>query len=84
MPRSEDERLVALEARCACEDPRFARAMSIGRPRRPREFRRTGAWWALAVTTAVLIGGVIVANGLLIATGLVGVGVAAQLLDPPT
>ena len=30
MPRSEDERLVALEARCACDDPLFARAMSIG------------------------------------------------------
>lgn len=84
MPRSEDERLVALEARCACEDPRFARAMSIGRPRRPREFRRTGVWWALGIATAVLVGGVIVANGLLIATGLVGVGLAAQLLDPPT
>lgn len=83
MPRPEDERLVALEARCACDDPRFARAMSVGQPRRPREYRRTGAWWALAVATVVLVAGVVLANGLLIAAGLVGVGLAAQSVDPP-
>lgn len=83
MPRSEDQRPVALAARCACGDPRFPRVMSIGRPRGPRGYRRAAAWWALVAATAVLVVGVILAQGLLIATGLVGVGVAAQLIDPP-
>ncbi|MFF7446506.1 MULTISPECIES: DUF3040 domain-containing protein [unclassified Streptomyces] len=83
MPRSEDERPVVREARCACDDPRLARAMSVGRLRRPREYRRLGTWWALVAATAVLVGGVVLAQGLLIATGLVGAGLAARLIDPP-
>jgi hypothetical protein len=56
--------------------------MRSGRPARPREYRRTGAWWALAVGVAVLGSGVALAQGLLIAAGLVLVGMAAQLADP--
>lgn len=82
MPQSDDERLVALEARLAREDPRFAEALRAGRPAPPREYRRTGAWWMLLTAVAVLVTGVVLADGLLIATGLVLAGIAVQLLDP--
>ncbi|MFF6953892.1 DUF3040 domain-containing protein [Streptomyces iakyrus] len=82
MPQSEDHRLVDLEARLEQEDPRFTRAMRFGRPARPREYRRTGAWWGLALGVAVLACGIVLAQGLLIAGGLVLVGMAAQLADP--
>ncbi|KOG31020.1 DUF3040 domain-containing protein [Streptomyces resistomycificus] len=82
MPQSDDELLVALQARFERDDPRFARAMSAGRPFQPREYRHTRAWWSLAVALAVLVAGVVVADGLLIATGLVLAGMAAQLFDP--
>ncbi|MGX5207863.1 DUF3040 domain-containing protein [Streptomyces violaceus] len=82
MPQSGDERLVDLEARLEREDPRFARALRSGRPARPREYRRTGAWWGLALGVAALGSGIALAQGLLIATGLVVVGMSAQLVDP--
>lgn len=82
MPQPDDERLVALEARFERDDPRFARAMRAGRPSRPREYRHTGAWWSLLVALAVLVTGVVVGHGLLIAAGLVLAGMAAQLFDP--
>ncbi|GHH95343.1 DUF3040 domain-containing protein [Streptomyces capillispiralis] len=82
MPQSDDERLVDLSARLAHEDPRFARSLSAGRPARPREYRRTGARWLLAVGVTMLVGGVAVADGLLIAAGLVLTGITVQLLDP--
>ncbi|MFF5967818.1 DUF3040 domain-containing protein [Streptomyces collinus] len=82
MPPSEDHRLVDLEARLEQEDPRFTRAMRSGRPAQPREYRRRGAWWGLALGVAVLACGIALAQGLLIAGGLVLVGMAAQLADP--
>ncbi|MFD8224092.1 DUF3040 domain-containing protein [Streptomyces massasporeus] len=82
MPQSEDQRLIDLEARLEREDPRFTRAMRTGRPARPREYRRPGAWWGLALGVVVLGTGVALAQGLLIAGGLVLVGMAAQLADP--
>ena len=82
MAQPDDERLTALAARFERDDPRFAQAMRAGRPSPPREYRRRGAWWALAVALAVLITGVVLADGLLIATGLVLAGMAAQLFDP--
>ncbi|GGQ71409.1 DUF3040 domain-containing protein [Streptomyces pilosus] len=82
MPRPHDDRLVALAARVEHEDPRFARSLSTGQPTRPREYRRTGAWWALVIGVLMLIGGVTVPDGLLIAAGLVLSGIAVQLLDP--
>ncbi|GEC10174.1 hypothetical protein SSP24_78290 [Streptomyces spinoverrucosus] len=83
MPQSDDERLVDLAARLERNDPRFARALATGRPARPREYRHTGAWWALAAGVAMLVTGVVVADGLLIATGLVVSGIAVQLFDSP-
>ncbi|WP_306922147.1 DUF3040 domain-containing protein [Streptomyces luteogriseus] len=82
MPQSEEHRLVDLEARLEREDPRFTRAMRTGRPARPREYRRTGAWWGLGLGFVVLGAGIVLAQGLLIAGGLVLVGMAAQLADP--
>lgn len=82
MPQSDDERLVDLEARLERDDPRFARALGVGRPARPREYRRTGAWWTLAVAVTALTTGVALTVGLLIATGLVLTGIAAELFDP--
>lgn len=82
MPQSDDERLVDLAALLEREDPRFARGLATGRPARPREYRRTGAWWVLATGVALLVTGVAVTDGLLIATGLVLSGIAVQLLDP--
>lgn len=82
MPQSDDERLLDLEAHLARDDPRFAAAFRAGRPARPREYRRTGAWWTLAVAVVVLTAGVVLSDGLLIATGLVFCGVAVELLDP--
>ncbi|MFC5638511.1 DUF3040 domain-containing protein [Streptomyces bullii] len=82
MPQSDDERLVALEARLERDDPRFAHALRTGRPARPREYRRNRAWSALAVALTVLVTGMALADGLLIATGLVLTGIAVELLDP--
>ncbi|KUM79490.1 DUF3040 domain-containing protein [Streptomyces curacoi] len=82
MPQSDDERLVALEARMRRDDPRFARALGAGRPARPREYRRSGVWCMLAVAVAVLVTGIVLADGLLIATGLVLAGIAVELCDP--
>lgn len=82
MTQSNDDRLVALAARLKHEDPRFARSLSTGQPTRPREYRRTGAWWTLVIGVGMLIAGVLVPDGLLIAAGLVLSGIAVQLLDP--
>ncbi|MEV5438284.1 DUF3040 domain-containing protein [Streptomyces sp. NPDC052682] len=82
MPQSDDDRLVALEARLERDDPRFARALRAGRPARPREYRHTRAWWALGAALAVLGTGIAVADGLLIATGLVLTGISVELFDP--
>lgn len=82
MPQSDDDHLTGLAARLEHDDPRFARSLSAGQPTRPREYRRTGAWWALVIGVTMLIAGVIVPDGLLIAGGLVLSGIAVQLLDP--
>lgn len=82
MTQFDDERLVDLAARLERDDPRFARGLGAGRPERPREYRRTGAWWGLATGGATLVAGVFLPYGLLIATGLVVMGIAVQLLDP--
>ncbi|MGW4736401.1 DUF3040 domain-containing protein [Streptomyces shenzhenensis] len=82
MTQFDDERLVNLAARLERDDPRFARALGAGRPARPREYRRTGAWWGLATGAIALGAGVFLPHGLLIASGLVVMGIAVQLLDP--
>jgi hypothetical protein len=82
VPQPDDERLDALAAGLQRDDPRFADALRAGRPTRPREYRQARAWWALALATAVLITGTALGEGLLIATGLVLAGIAAELFDP--
>ncbi|MEW1871983.1 DUF3040 domain-containing protein [Streptomyces caelestis] len=82
MPQSDDERLVDLAARLEREDPRSVRPLPESRPVRPRAYRRTGAWCALAIGVVMLAAGVVVPDGLLIAAGLVLAGIAVQLLDP--
>ncbi|WP_405853846.1 DUF3040 domain-containing protein [Streptomyces sp. NBC_01515] len=82
MHRDDAERLADLEARLEQDDPRFPHALRARRPARPREYRRTGSWCALGVGAVVLIVGIVVSDGLLIAAGLVLMGIVAQLLDP--
>ncbi|MFE9771014.1 hypothetical protein ACFYOV_04875 [Streptomyces sp. NPDC005931] len=82
MPQSDDERLVDPAARSERRDDGSARSPAPGRPARPRESRRTGARWALATGVALIIAGVVLADGLLMATGLVLSGIALQLCDP--
>ncbi|MDX3525270.1 hypothetical protein P1P75_02180 [Streptomyces sp. ID05-39B] len=72
MPQPDDECPAGLEGQSACHDPH---------PARPRARRRTGAWQTLAAGLAALITGVALAEGLLIATGLVLAGIGVQLLD---
>ncbi|WDV52628.1 DUF3040 domain-containing protein [Streptomyces coeruleorubidus] len=82
MPGSDDERLSEIESRLHREDPRFARALGVGRPCQPREYRHLRAWLLLAVALAVLGAGLALGHGLLIATGLVLAGMAGELFDP--
>ncbi|CAL9515617.1 hypothetical protein [Streptomyces sp. Tu 3180] len=87
MSPSDDERLVDLAARREREDrrsarPRSARPRSAGRPARPRAYRHARAWWVLGTGVVMLIAGVVLPDGLLIAAGLVLSGIAVQLLDP--
>jgi len=83
VPQSDDERLVDLEARLQQEDPRFADSFTHGRPARPREFRRARAWFALIIGAGLLLAGLVLPDGLMIAAGLVASGIAVQLFDPP-
>jgi hypothetical protein len=72
----DDERLLALAAQLERDDPRFARRFRRGRPTRPREYRRTGAWWASVAA------GVALPHGLLLAAGLVLAGIGLERFDP--
>ncbi|MEY7979504.1 hypothetical protein AB8O53_24675, partial [Streptomyces pilosus] len=54
-----------MSARPHREDPRFARGLGDGRPRRPRAYRYARAWLRLAVAPAVLGAGIALAHGLL-------------------
>ncbi|MFF4029616.1 hypothetical protein ACFYZ2_07560 [Streptomyces sviceus] len=74
--------MVELAARPERDGPRFARAPGSGRPARPREYRRAGAWGTLAVALALLAAGMALPAGLLVALGLVLAGIAGPLFDP--
>ncbi|MET8331413.1 hypothetical protein [Streptomyces sp. NPDC005181] len=50
---------------------------------RPREVRRGPAWALMALSLAMLITGMVLPNGLLLAAGLVTAGMAAHLFTPP-
>lgn len=80
MMRSDDEKITALEARLLADDPRFARSLAEGRPRPPREYRRTGARLALVLALAAIVVGAVRGHGLLLAAGLVATSVAVDLL----
>ncbi|MCW5249851.1 DUF3040 domain-containing protein [Streptomyces sp. SHP 1-2] len=82
MPRSPDDRLAEIEARLRREDPRLARTLARGLPRRSREGRRRWLRLLPAVALALLGLGIALPHGLLIATGLVLAGVAGELLAP--
>jgi hypothetical protein len=82
MRQPDDEHLVDLAARLERDDPRFARALGSGRPARPREYRRGGAWGTLAVAVILLAVGMALPEGILVATGLVLAGIAVPLFDP--
>ncbi|GLP65486.1 MULTISPECIES: DUF3040 domain-containing protein [unclassified Streptomyces] len=82
MRQPDDEHLIHLAARLERDDPRFARALGSGRPARPREYRRTGAWSTLAVAVTLLIVGMVLPEGILVAGGLVLAGIAVPLFDP--
>ncbi|MFF7640227.1 DUF3040 domain-containing protein [Streptomyces canus] len=82
MRQPDDEHLVDLAARLERDDPRFARALGSGRPARPRQYRRTGAWGTLALALALLATGMALPEGLLVALGLVLAGIAVPMFDP--
>ncbi|MFE4263480.1 DUF3040 domain-containing protein [Streptomyces sp. NPDC056883] len=81
MTDSDDERIADLEAALWHDDPRFARGLGKGRPRRPREYRRGRAWLALLLALAAVVTGVLVPHGLLLAAGLIMAALAVNLLD---
>ncbi|MFD9047894.1 DUF3040 domain-containing protein [Streptomyces zaomyceticus] len=81
MTDSDDERIADLEAALWHDDPRFARGLGKGRPRRPREYRRGRAWLALLLALAAVVTGVLVPHGLLLAAGLIMAALAINLLD---
>lgn len=81
MPDSDDEKIAGLEARLWRDDPRFARGLGKGRPRRPREYRRGRAWLAMALALAAVISGVALPHGLLLAAGLVLASVSVSLFE---
>jgi hypothetical protein len=71
-----------LETRTRRNDPRFARELELRQPRRPRadRGRRGLAWALLAVSVLMVITGMLLPQGLLLAAGLVAAGTAAHLL----
>ncbi|MFJ8669904.1 DUF3040 domain-containing protein [Streptomyces sp. NPDC093600] len=81
MPESDDEKIADLEAVLWHDDPRFARGLGKGRPRRPREYRRGRAWLALAIALAAVVTGVVLPQGLLLAAGLVMTAMAVNLFE---
>lgn len=86
MSQSPGDPLASLEGELRRSDPEFARAFRIGRPCRPREYRNRPARTVLALVLALggggFVYGAVFGQGLLLASGLVTVGVAAHLLDP--
>ncbi|MEU3188709.1 hypothetical protein ABZ707_31600 [Streptomyces sp. NPDC006923] len=80
MPDGTDKSLAGLAERLA-PDTRFARAAIPRHPGRPRAKRRGPAWIIMSLAIALLVAGMMLPNGLLIAAALVLAGVAGQLLE---
>jgi hypothetical protein len=75
----QDETLRTLERALRAEDPRLERALRTGRlPRSSRPW----AVLLLALALGALLGGLFAGHGVVLASGLVAAGIAAQLLDP--
>ncbi|MFD9214957.1 DUF3040 domain-containing protein [Streptomyces sp. NPDC087659] len=83
MTRPGDETLNDLDARMRPSDPRFARGLDAGHPGPPRECRRRPARALLAAALALLVAGLVLPQGLMLAAGLVVAGMAAQFLTAP-
>ncbi|MEW2138908.1 DUF3040 domain-containing protein [Streptomyces sp. NPDC005409] len=81
MTESDDEKIADLEAVLWHDDPRFARGLGKGRPRRPREYRHGRHWLALSLALAAVVTGAMVPHGLLLAAGLVLAALAVNLFD---
>ncbi|MFJ3877142.1 DUF3040 domain-containing protein [Streptomyces sp. NPDC090077] len=81
MTDSDDERIADIEALLWHDDPRFARGLGKGRPRRPREYRRGRAWLAMALALAAVVTGALVPHGLVLAAGLIMAALAVNLFD---
>ncbi|MFE6133562.1 DUF3040 domain-containing protein [Streptomyces sp. NPDC056437] len=81
MPDFDDDKIAGLEARLGRDDPRFARGLEKGRPRRPRRYRRGRAWLAVVIALAAVVAGAVLRQGLLLAAGLVMTAMAVNLCD---
>ncbi|MFD9516843.1 DUF3040 domain-containing protein [Streptomyces sp. NPDC059979] len=81
MAESDDERIADLESVLQHDDPRFARGLGKGHPRRPREYRRGRAWLAMILAVAAVVTGATMPHGLLLAAGLVMAALAVNLFD---
>ncbi|MFD4586406.1 DUF3040 domain-containing protein [Streptomyces sp. NPDC058423] len=83
MTRPGDETLNDLDARMRLSDPRFARGLDAGHPGPPSEYRHWPACALLAAALALLVAGLALPQGLMLAAGLVLAGMAAQFLTAP-
>ncbi|WP_412074770.1 DUF3040 domain-containing protein [Streptomyces xanthophaeus] len=81
MAESDDETIADLEAALWHDDPRFARGLGRGRPRRPREYRCGRAWLAMTLALAAVVTGAMMPHGLLLAAGLITAALAVGLFD---
>ncbi|MET7497564.1 hypothetical protein [Streptomyces sp900116325] len=70
------------EERMGGGDLHVVRGMETGRARRARTVRRRPAWALPALSLAMLITGMVLPQGLLLAAGLVTAGMAASLSTP--
>ena len=77
-----DNPLHHLEEQSERRDLHVVRGPRTGCPRRPREVRHRTAWALLALSLAMLITGMVLPHGLLLAAGLVTAGTAANLFTP--
>lgn len=83
MTRPGDETLHDLDERMRLSDRRFARGLDARHPCPPSECRRRPAWALLAAALALLVAGLVLPHGLMLAAGLVLAGMAAQFLTAP-
>lgn len=88
MASFDDRPLESPAARTYRDAPALVHAVESGRPRAPREYRprphgRKAAWFVSALAVVAFTAGIILPNGLLLASGIVAAGLAGHLFDPP-